>query len=116
MSYEQNKDDMMIAHVRQSLETHSQQAHDFDQQLQRLAEQAQRERQKRLQQHQAHKKWWYLGGSLAIAASVMFISLNPLQTHQAMPTPSSETIVANATVEPQLLEDMDMLIVLGEEQ
>jgi len=33
-----------------------------------------------------------------------------------MPTPSSETIVANATVEPQLLEDMDMLIVLGEEQ
>jgi len=61
MSYEQNKDDMMIAHVRQSLETHSQQAHDFDQQLQRLAEQAQRERQKRLQQHQAHKKMVVFG-------------------------------------------------------
>jgi len=117
MSNDADKDEMMVAHIVQTLDGYSQQAHDFDQQLQKLAEQAQQERQQRLQKHREQKKWWYLGGSLAIAASVMFIVLNPVQLHQAQQTSSSDNMmVSNASVEPQLLEDMDMLMVLGEEQ
>ena len=103
----------MISQVSQTLDAHSKQAHPFDTVLEQLAQQAQHERQQQLQHTQKRQKW-YWGGSVAIAASVRLLVSTP-SLYQAQPPVVADT-VAVASIEPQLLEDMDMLVVLGDEQ
>ncbi len=116
MSHDSRKDEMMVAHICQTLNEHSQQAHDFDQTLQQLAEQVQRERQQRLQKNSQRKKWWYWGGSIAIAASVTLLVFSPQQLAPTTATAPQQISLTYQSVEPQMLEDMEMLMLLGEEQ
>ncbi|HRH91016.1 MAG: hypothetical protein U1E99_01040 [Agitococcus sp.] len=116
MSHDTRKDEMMVAHICQSLDQHSQQAHEFDDKLQLLAEQAQRQRQQHLQNRQQQQKWWYLGGSLAIAATVTMVIFSPKLIQQSTHSQQTKAVAIHTSVDPQLLEDMDMLMVLGEEQ
>lgn len=115
MNNQHDKDQMMVAHICQTLDQQCQQAHRFDTQLEILAEQAQQQRQQALANHHRQaKKWWYVGGSLAIAASLMLVVLSPQQLQQVNQVQTQENIVLHVPVEPQLLEDMDMLLALGD--
>lgn len=116
MSHDSHKDEMMIARLCQTLDEQSQQVHDFDQNLKKLAQLAQQARQQRLQKNSEPKKWWYVGGSVAIAASVTLLVFTPKQQVATPMLATTETLLINIMVEPQLLEDMEMLMVLGEEQ
>lgn len=114
MNNQHDKDQMMVAHICQSLDKQCQQAHAFDAQLEVLAQQAQQQRQQALARQHEPKKWWYVGGGLAIAASLMLVVLSPQQLQRVNQVPTKENIVLNVPVEPQLLEDMDMLLALGD--
>ena len=116
MTHNSPKDEMMVTHICQTLNEHSQQPHGFDQTLQQLAEQAQRERQQRLQKNSQRKQWWYWGGSMAIAASVMLLVFSPQQLPQTTSSVAPDMPLTHLTVEPQMLEDMEMIMLLAEEQ
>ena len=115
-NHESYQDKIMVKQVCQSLDVYSQQAHEFDATLQQLAEQAQHQRKLSLETKHKHKRWWYLSGSLAIAATVTIIILSPKLIEKSTQAPIAANSVVSASVDPQLLEDMDMLMVLGEEQ
>jgi|JI8StandDraft_1071087.scaffolds.fasta_scaffold185467_2 hypothetical protein len=116
MNDNSSQDKSMIINICNTLDNYTQQTHAFDHQLEMLAQKAQNERQQRLSKYHQAKKWWLVGGSLAFAACVMLVVLNPIQLQHATQTQATTTVVFSASVDPQLLEDMDMLIVLGEEQ
>ena len=115
-------DTELVHHVCHTLEAHSLTPTPFDNRLEQLAEHARLSRQARLQ-HAAHtKKWVLFGGSLAVAASVALITLLPLKTILTSHTPLATSPVVEITqsttmssVDPQFLQDMEMLMVLAEE-
>ena len=115
-------DTELVDHVCHRLEMHSHLPTAFDSTLEQLAEHARLGRQARLS-HTAHtKKWVLFGGSLAVAASVALITLLPLKTQFASePTLATAPVTepgqatAMSSIDPQLLQDMEMLMVLAEE-
>ncbi|MDO9180152.1 MAG: hypothetical protein Q7U16_17795 [Agitococcus sp.] len=115
-------DTELVHHVCHRLEKHSHLPTAFDSTLEQLAEHARLSRQARLQHAARTKKWVFLGGSLAVAASVALVTLLPLKTQFAS-EPSLATApitelgqaTAMSSVDPQLLQDMEMLMVLAEE-
>ncbi len=115
-------DTELVHHVCHRLEKHSHLPTAFDNTLEQLAEHARLSRQARLQHAARTKKWVFLGGSLAVAASVALVTLLPLKTQFAS-EPSLATApitelgqaTAMSSVDPQLLQDMEMLMVLAEE-
>lgn len=112
--------DKLINHVCHSLEQQSQQAHDFDLTLTQLAAQAQHARQHRLQQKKQHQHWFWFVGSMAMAASVAVFSFLPMHSILPNSTHQASVVVANnqatsPSVDPQFLEDIDMLMVLGDD-
>ena len=115
-------DTELVDHVCHRLEKHSHLPTAFDSTLEQLAEHARLSRQARLQHAARTKKWVFLGGSLAVAASVALVTLLPLKTQFAS-EPSLATApitelgqaTAMSSVDPQLLQDMEMLMVLAEE-
>lgn len=111
-------DTTLAAQVCHSLQQQSQQASDFDNTLNLLAQQAKQARINALNTHSSHKKQWlWLGGSLAMAACVAMITLTPLNPNNAV-APTHYAAIQESTVpsvDPQFLEDMDMLMALGEE-
>jgi hypothetical protein len=65
--------------------------------------------------HSRRTQAWWLAGGLAVAASVAVIMVLP---GLKVPVSSSVSVVdlaAAPPVDPQMLEDMDMLLALGEE-
>lgn len=114
-------DKELVHHVCHTLEEHSFTPTSFDNTLEKLAEHARETRQARLQHAVGTKRWLLLGSSFALAASVALITLLPLTTAFTSHSPSAISPVAEITqattpsVDPQFLQDMDMLIVLAEE-
>jgi hypothetical protein len=111
-----------VHHVCHRLEKHSHLPTAFDSTLEQLAEHARLSRQARLQHAARTKKWVLFGGSLAVAASVALITLLPLKTQFASepslataPVTELRQATAMSSVDPQLLQDMEMLMVLAEE-
>ena len=101
-----------------SLDTQSQQPSSFDNTLALLAQQAKQARQQAITQKNSQKHWLWFGGSLAMAACVAMITLTPLKPSNTIAPPIHYTANQDSTVpsvDPQLLEDMDMLMVLGED-
>ena len=102
-----------------SLDTQSQQPSSFDNTLALLAQQAKQARQQAITQKNSQKYGLWLGGSLAMAACVAMITLTPLKpSNTIIAPPIHYTASQDSTVpsvDPQLLEDMDMLMVLGED-
>lgn len=115
-------DTELVHHVCHRLEKHSHLPTAFDSTLEQLAEQARLSRQARLQHAARTKKWVFLGGGLAVAASVALITLLPLSTMFNSHTPLAASPTTELTqsstissVDPQFLQDMEMLMVLAEE-
>ena len=102
-----------------SLDTQSQQPSSFDNTLALLAQQAKQARQQAITKKNSQKYGLWLGGSLAMAACVAMITLTPLKpSNTIIAPPIHYTASQDSTVpsvDPQLLEDMDMLMVLGED-
>ncbi|MBK8326218.1 MAG: hypothetical protein IPL02_03880 [Moraxellaceae bacterium] len=101
-----------------SLDTQSQQPSSFDNTLALLAQQAKQARQQAITKKNSQKYGLWLGGSLAMAACVAMITLTPLKPSNTIAPPIHYTASQDSTVpsvDPQLLEDMDMLMVLGED-
>ena len=119
---ESSADSDLVHHVCHTLEAHSLTPTPFDNRLEQLAEQARLSRQARLQHAARTKKWVLLGGSLAVAASVALITLLPLTTlfnthppSATFPTTELTQSTTISSVDPQFLQDMEMLMVLAEE-
>ena len=115
-------DTELVHHVCHTLEAHSLTPTPFDNRLEQLAEHARLSRQARLQHAARTKKWVLFGGSLAVAASVALVTLLPLKTQFASEPPLATAPVtelrqatAMSSIDPQLLQDMEMLMVLAEE-
>ena len=111
-------DNTLASQVCHSLETQSQQPSDFDHTLALLAQQAKQARQQAITQKNSQKHWLWFGGSLAMAACVAMITLTPFTPSNSVAPLPHYTASLNSTtpsVDPQLLEDMDMLMVLGED-
>ena len=112
-------DNTLANQVCHSLDTQSQQPSSFDNTLALLAQQAKQARQQAITQKNSQKHWLWFGGSLAMAACVAMITLTPLKpSNTIIAPPIHYTASQDSTVpsvDPQLLEDMDMLMVLGED-
>jgi hypothetical protein len=111
-------DNTLATQVCLTLEAQSKQASDFDHTLALLAQQAKQTRQLALKQKSSQKYWLWFGGSLAMAACVAMITLTLFTpSNKVAPSPHYTASQENTvpSVDPQLLEDMDMLMALGEE-
>ncbi|PTQ89335.1 hypothetical protein [Agitococcus lubricus] len=110
-----------LAHIRDNLDQQSQQTSiEFEQQLHELARHARQTRQQRLAQTGRSPRLWWFGG-LSLAMGLAVILLQPLLNPQVMSTALSQTPITQAStmlspsVDPEFLEDMEMVIVLGED-
>lgn len=56
--------------------------------------------------------WWKMSG-FALAAAVASIAILP---EHIAPTPQETQVVSNAKLSPQMVEDLEMLLVMGEDK
>lgn len=65
--------------------------------------------------HSRRAQAWWLAGGLAIAASVAVVVVLPGLKAPASTSVSVVNLAAAPPVDPQMLEDMDLLLALGED-
>lgn len=65
--------------------------------------------------HSRRTQAWWLAGGLAVAASVAVVVVVPGLKTPASSSVSVVNLAAAPPVDPQMLEDMDLLLALGED-
>jgi hypothetical protein len=108
-------DDKLVSQLRQSLDQCARQTDsDFEARLDALAQQAGQTRRQRLSAHPKTLGLALIG--FALAAGLAVVSIVP--SALIKPAPQATVVTPAATVpsvDPEFLEDMDMLIALGED-